>query len=194
MLKHFPNLPGLPWSRRSSDQNIQYIPLGSPYLGQTRRSGLSSFSLRKAAWLVATGFFLIAVCLTAAGRVRPTIHFGNSHSSDHDGPIPLGQSVDRGGREVFWWEQFPRLIGYYRGLNDVVLPSAYVPEQQQIDVPFAPLPSTEPTLQLVANSQYDQIQCSITPPKIQAYDGLPQGMTSPLLGSMEEMGIDHTIC
>ena len=27
---------------------------------------------------------------------------------DPDVTIPLGTSVDRNGREVFWWEQFPR--------------------------------------------------------------------------------------
>jgi hypothetical protein len=27
---------------------------------------------------------------------------------DPNGPIPAGKSVDRNGREVFWWEQFPR--------------------------------------------------------------------------------------
>jgi hypothetical protein len=29
-------------------------------------------------------------------------------TTDPNGPIPWGKSVERGGREVFWWEQFPR--------------------------------------------------------------------------------------
>ena len=28
-------------------------------------------------------------------------------NNDDGGIIPLGQSRDRGGREFFWWEQFP---------------------------------------------------------------------------------------
>ncbi|KAJ9653095.1 hypothetical protein H2198_007709 [Neophaeococcomyces mojaviensis] len=191
MLKH---LPGLPWSRSSSELNVKYIPLASPHLGHRRQVSLSSFNARKTAWFAGAGLFLLALCLATAGYFRPALRFNNLNTTDDNGPIPLGKSVSRGGREVFWWEQFPRLVGYYRGRSDVVPPPEYVPEQQQADLPFMPLPVSEPTLKLIGQLQNAKLRCSVTPPTIQAYDGLPQGMSSALLGSMEELGIDHTVC
>ncbi|MBA7491782.1 hypothetical protein ES702_02330 [subsurface metagenome] len=145
---------------------------------------------------MATSLFAFACFLVATAKyTNPLIGWHGASSSDHDIYIPLGKSVDRGGREVFWWEQFPRLIGFYRGRNDVVPSSAYIPEQQQSGPPFQPLPSEPVSLKPAYQRRPDGvIMCSFVPPTISAYDGLPQGMSSALLGSMQEMGINDKVC
>ena len=62
-------------------------------------------------------------------------------------------------------------------------------------------PDTKPTLQPL-DLQYDDehVQCyidedaGITVPALSAYQGLPQGMPSPLFGSAKELGMQHGIC
>lgn len=148
--------------------------------------------------MVLAGLFAFACFLVATARyTSPLIGWQGTSQDDLDLYIPLGKSVDRGGREVFWWEQFPRLLGYYRGRNDVVAPSAFVPEQQQSPEPSASSSyssSPHPLVRTYTKQQDGVVQCSFTPPAILAYDGLPQGMSSPLFGSMKEMGINDKIC
>lgn len=176
----------------------KYIPLGSssPPPGHRRSASLSSFSPRKAAWLVSTALLvLVVLLLTTTSYVGLAVDWRGNVSPDDDRPIPWGKSVGRGGREVFWWEQFPRLIGYYRGRNDVVLPSDYVPEQEQSTEAFAPLPSIPPGLTHSADqAQNKPVTCEVVPPIMPAYDGLPQGMSAALFGSMSEMGINDKLC
>lgn len=185
----------------ATHKNVQYIPLGSesPPLGHKRQVSLSSFSPRKATWLVCVALLLLIVLFaatttgyiwTSPGRIS-----GPGIVPDDGERIPIGKSVDRDGREVFWWEEFPRLIGYYRGRKDVVLPEKYIPEQEQDGEPFGPLDnlpagfvhSAEPV-------DTDFVTCSIGSPLIPASVGLPQGMSAPLFGSMEELGIDDKRC
>lgn len=167
-------------------------------LGHRRQISLSSPSPRKVTWLVLAGLFAFICFLVATARyTSPLIGWHGTSQDDRDLYIPLGKSVDRDGREVFWWEQFPNLIGFYRGRNDVVAPSSYVPEQQQSSEPFLPPPSLADPQTLVKTyvSQQDGIiPCSFIPPTVFAYHGLPQGMTSPLLGAMQEMGINDKMC
>lgn len=191
----------LPTHNRSSTKtttSLSYTPVESPgaKLGHRRQISLSSPNPRKVTWILVTGLFAFACFLVATAQyTSPLIGWHGASSNDYDIYIPLGKSVDRGGREVFWWEQFPALIGFYRGRNDIVPSSAYVPEQQQSGPPFTPLPSEPVSLKPAYTPRQDGvIQCSFIPPSISAYDGLPQGMPSALLGSMQEMGINDKVC
>jgi len=185
----------------TNKQNARYSPLssGSPQLGHRRQISLSSFSTRKAAWLAAAGLLALAILLlgTTTSYVKDAIgpQKTSAPAADDDRPITLGTSVDRGGREVFWWEQFPRLHGYYKGRHEIVPPADYGPEQQQAGEPFLPRPSTPVGIMRSDTlPQEDAIRCAIAPPTIRAHHGLPQGMSSPLFGSLQEMGIDTSIC
>lgn len=192
----------LPIHSRSSTHGASpaYSPIENPAAkpGHRRQISLSSPNPRKITWVVLAGLLAVACFLIATAKyTSPLIGWHGTSQDDRDLYLPLGKSMDRGGREVFWWEQFPRLNGYYRGRNDVVSPSAYVPEQQRSSVPFVPPPSLsdpQPLVQTYKSQQDGIIQCSFIPPTIFAYDGLPQGMTSALLGSMEEMGINDRMC
>ena len=138
---------------------------------------------------------------------------------DDGGEIPLGQSRFRDGREVFWWEQFPRYVkvkptiwacktltlchrlhGFYRGRNRVVPLSEYTPEQSSL-TPFDPDTPTTPTFNpLPARLLYDVKKCyldddeQIPVPMWGAYDGQPRGMSAPLFGSHQELGLDLGFC
>ncbi|KAK5948405.1 hypothetical protein OHC33_010579 [Knufia fluminis] len=179
----------------TNKKTVGYSPLGSgsPQLGHRRRISLSSFNPRKAAWLATAGLFVLGVLLlgTTTSYVSDALR---QQEVDDDAPIPLGKSVDRGGREVFWWEQFPRLNGFYKGRHEIVPPSEYVPEQQQAGEPFLPRPSTPVGIVRTDTLRDDALQCAIDPPTIRAHHGMPQGMPSPLFGSLEEMAIDTSLC
>ncbi|RMZ90518.1 hypothetical protein DV736_g2244, partial [Chaetothyriales sp. CBS 134916] len=117
-----------------------------------------------------------------------------------DGEIPIGQSRDRGGREVFWWEQFPRLHGLFRGRNRIVPLSEYTPEQYS-PAPFEPNTPTNASFQpLPARVDHETKQCyldqdeQITVPIWGTYLGQPRGMSAPLFGSHEELGLDLGRC
>ena len=185
----------------TTKKTARYTPLnsgpGSPRFGHRRQISLSTVNPRKAAWLAAAGLFLLAIILlgTTTGFVTDAIARQKVAAANDDSPIPLGKSVGRGGREVFWWEQFPRLHGFYKGRHEVVPASEYVPEQQQAGQPFLPRPSTPVGIVRSDTLPVDNaLQCAIAPPTIRAHHGLPQGMPSPLFGSLEEMGIDTSIC
>ncbi len=186
----------LPFTNKSTAGYALLGP-GSPQPGRRRQVSLSSFNPRKVAWLAAAALFVLAVVLlgTTTSYVSDAIGQLKASVVDDDAPIPLGHSVGRGGREVFWWEQYPRLHGLYKGRHEIVPPSEYVPEQQQAGEPFLPRPSTP--VGIVRSDTLpgdDALQCTIAPPTIRARHGLPQGMSSPLLGSLEEIGIDTSIC
>ncbi|OAP64108.1 hypothetical protein AYL99_00080 [Fonsecaea erecta] len=104
-----------------------------------------------------------------------------------DGPIPVGT-----------------LHGFYRGRKNIVPFSDYVPEQQanafdpfdpgdheDEDPELIPLPSAVPT---EIEPCYVDEERGIMPPTISAYKGLPQGMSAPLFGSQNVLGIDDQIC
>ncbi len=85
---------------------------GSPRFlrGHRRHLSLSSFQPRKAGCTVAAATLLIAFAflwLFVAGAQEPGTGSALAAGGD-SGVIPIGQSRDRNGREVFWWEQFAR--------------------------------------------------------------------------------------
>ncbi|RMZ76083.1 hypothetical protein DV737_g4954, partial [Chaetothyriales sp. CBS 132003] len=114
--------------------------------------------------------------------------------------IPIGQSRDRGGREVFWWEQFPRLRGFFRGRKHIVPLSEYTPEQNS-PAPFQPDTPTNASFQpRPARLRHKTKQCyldqdeQVPVPIWGAYMGQPRGMSAPLFGSHEELGLDLGYC
>ncbi|KAK6387018.1 hypothetical protein LTS17_000283 [Exophiala oligosperma] len=192
----------------SSDSSSSGLlsPVGSPRLrrGHKRQLSLSSFSPRRSI-CTATAIALLTIIglwwtFVPAGQVQ--IQTTNSVQDDNNDFIPIGQSVDRDGREVFWWEQFPRLHGLYRGRNNIVSVAEYATGQQagspnafEID----PNPDLE-LIELPLSPSIELEQCyideenKILPPRIKAYQGLPQGMSEPLFGSQKELGINDEVC
>jgi hypothetical protein len=86
-------------------------PGGSPRKRHRRQLSLSSFPARRF-----ITYALYAAALVVCALVALWLHL-NSTITPKQAPvakeipgerIPLGQSRDRDGREVFWWEQFPR--------------------------------------------------------------------------------------
>lgn len=80
-------------------------------VGHKRHLSLSVFSPRKGLWTAAAIAFLTALGLWwSFGPIsRLQIQVPDVEDAGPTFPlIPLGESRDRGGREVFWWEQFPR--------------------------------------------------------------------------------------
>lgn len=86
-------------------------PAGSPQKRHRRQLSLSSFPARR---LIT--YTLYAAALLICALVAVWLHLNRAVpapkapiAKDTPGErIPLGQSRDRDGREVFWWEQFPR--------------------------------------------------------------------------------------
>lgn len=185
----------LPSSSRSNESAARYSPLGSPQLNHRRHISISSFNPRKFTCIACSAFFLFLIYIATSNTwVQALIDWHNVQSVNDRSPIPLGKSVDRGGREVFWWEQFEPLENYFRGRRDIVPPSEYVPEQAQIAGKFIPQSSASPELIPAASIEHNLLKCSIEPPKVYGYHGLPQGMPLPLFGSLEEIGMNTNIC
>jgi len=98
----------------SSDSSSSGLlsPVESPRLrrGHKRQLSLSSFGLRRSICST-TAIALVTIVglwwtFVPAGQIQSqTTPIENDNSNDL---IPIGQSVDVDGREVFWWEQFPR--------------------------------------------------------------------------------------
>ncbi|EXJ87352.1 hypothetical protein A1O3_04311 [Capronia epimyces CBS 606.96] len=193
------------WSTGSASSDGLLDPVGSPRARRAHRRQLSRprFQPRKAIWSTAAIALLIVVGLlwsvepTPLSQQRPDVQ-----AQEEQGPIPIGQSRDRNGREVFWWEQFDLLHGFYRGRRNIVPFWQYVPEQQADSVdPFDPgrhndgdliaAPSLVPSNMEIC---YINEERGILPPTISARQGLPQGMPAPLFGSQEELGINNQIC
>jgi len=99
-------------SEDSSSSGLLGPATSSPRRGHLRRRSLSSFQARRSIWTAGTITLLmvLGVCLWFSPTSPPANIRGPVQVADDDGDIPLGQSVDRGGREVFWWEQFPRSV------------------------------------------------------------------------------------
>ena len=108
------------WSSDSSGSTL-LSPSGSPRpRGAHRRQlSFSKFKPTRAVWALGAIAFLTILGLwwslsptnidQEVEISEPDIDPGEVLDAiDPNGPIPVGKSVDRNGREVFWWEQFPR--------------------------------------------------------------------------------------
>ncbi|KAJ9495545.1 hypothetical protein H2202_009086 [Exophiala xenobiotica] len=190
----------------SSDSSSSGLlsPVGNPRLrlGHKRQLSLSRFNPRKSAWTAAGIALLTIISLWWSFSPVGRVDLQAPAQQDDNGAIPIGQSRYQDGREVFWWEQFPRLHGLYRGRKNIVPFSQYVPEQQaESPNPFevGPQPDTE-LVELPSPKATELTQCyidednKILPPRIKAYKGLPQGMSEPLFGSQTELGLNNEVC
>lgn len=162
-----------------------------------RQISISTFSTKSACLAGATCLLVLATVLLAVSRyLLPTLRSGQT-TTDDGAPIPLGQSIWPGGREVFWWERFPKFAGYYRGWKDIVPMTEYVPEQKSMGVRIPA--HTDPShharpVAINVPAAAGLLQCRFTYGRLNSYHGLPQSMPQALLGSMEELGIDHSRC
>ncbi|KAK5449413.1 hypothetical protein LTS15_008957 [Exophiala xenobiotica] len=179
-------------------------PVGNPRLrlGHKRQLSLSSFNPRKSAWTAAGIALLTIISLWWSFGPVGRVDLQAPAQQDDNGAIPIGQSRYQDGREVFWWEQFPRLHGLYRGRKNIVPFSQYIPEQQADSPdPFEVGPQADNELVELPSPQAAELtQCyidednKILPPRIKAYKGLPQGMSEPLFGSQKELGLNNEVC
>ncbi|KEF56616.1 uncharacterized protein A1O9_06805 [Exophiala aquamarina CBS 119918] len=206
------------WSADSSNGGL-LSPEGSsrPRQGHRRQLSLSRLRSRKAFCSI-TAFVLILLVFAVSpvsvdqfrdpySEEQSTDRFAGSREivlegHDDGGIVPLGQSRNRDGREFFWWEQFPLLLGLYRGRETIVPLEQYVPEQDGEAVNRFEI-NVNQELELVAlpsSSRGDLHQCylddekEILPPTLSTYPGIPQGLSAPLFGSQEELGFDNGIC
>ena len=83
---------------------------GSPRKRHRRQLSLSSFPARRLSI-----YALYALALLVCTFLGIWLHQRSTAAPEPQIPketpgerIPLGQSRDRDGREIFWWEQFPR--------------------------------------------------------------------------------------
>ena len=89
------------WSTDSSSDGL-LSPTGSPVRARWRKSSASLFRNRRSAYWACVLLVVVALGLWTWSRQDDEIPV-------HDGEeVPIGQSRYRDGREVFWWEQFPR--------------------------------------------------------------------------------------
>ena len=91
------------WSSDSSSDGL-LSPTGSPGRPRWRKSGASLLRSRRTAYWACLLFVVSLLSLWTLSRDR------NVEPYDDGGEIPLGQSRYRDGREVFWWEAFPRYV------------------------------------------------------------------------------------
>ncbi|EHY56457.1 hypothetical protein HRR83_002460 [Exophiala dermatitidis] len=175
-------------------------PVGAlrPRWGHRRQLSLSSLQSRRAICLgIAILFFVFTGLLWSIPQLSKVVQ-----KNAQQGPIPIGQSRYPDGKEVFWWEQFNRLQGFYHGRKNIVPFTQYVPEQQsdRTDL-FDGGPRSDPQLVDVSSGSAPTIDAcyidqerKIAPPKISAYQGMPQGMPVPLFGSAKELGLNDQVC
>jgi hypothetical protein len=87
------------------------------------------------------------------------------------------------------------LNGFYRGRKKIVPFSAYVSEQQNVANldKFLATPVARPFLPYRERLEtcYLDAEGTIKAPQISAYAGVPQGMTAPLMGSHDEVGLSQ---
>jgi len=132
------NLPAFPVARMSGSTQRKDIPrLAQPFLDSRRSeesetsSGLlSEFDIeppewtsnskpkwaqvggKKSTWIAGLVVCVLllggGILVSISGRGPPGTEKLPSPPPQDNGEIPLGQSRDINGREVFWWEQFPR--------------------------------------------------------------------------------------
>lgn len=173
----------------------RYGILGSPrQFGHRRQASISTFNARKITWLVCAGLFFFTIFLvTSSGRASRLLEWHSTNPPDGKAFVTFGKSVERYGREFFWWEQFPILNGYFHGRKMIVPTEEYVPEQSQHE----PTPGSSGRLELVnQKSPFTNglESCEIEGMQLAAYSGVPQGMPNQLLGSNEEIGINMNKC
>ncbi|KPI41162.1 uncharacterized protein AB675_7939 [Cyphellophora attinorum] len=167
-----------------------------------RQLSITRFSARRL-FLYVTGALVVAACVSALAKLAANLTRGSEQHAIPEEipgePIPLGQSRDRGGREVFWWEQFPRLNGFYNGRRKLVTLSHYVSEQDR-ESPEPERDSTPLLAPVRAQVKHDGKKCfadeeeTLEIPQWSAYNGLPQRMSAPLLGSAEVLDLDNARC
>jgi hypothetical protein len=96
----------------SSDSSSSGLlsPVGNPRLrlGHKRQLSLSRFNPRKSAWTAAGIALLTIISLWWSFGPVGRVDLQSPGRQDDNGAIPIGQSRYQDGREVFWWEQFPR--------------------------------------------------------------------------------------
>jgi hypothetical protein len=109
-LERKPSFDSFAPADRDDEASFGLLAPGSPRKRHRRQLSLSSFPARR----VIT-YILCAAALLTCALVAIWLHANGSTLGEPkvvaETPgerIPLGQSRDRGGREVFWWEQFPR--------------------------------------------------------------------------------------
>ena len=102
------------YARPNADDEADFGLLeraGSPRRRHRRQLSLSSFPARRLSTYALYALALLVCALVAlwlhqrSTTPPPQVQIPKETPGER---IPLGQSRDRGGREVFWWEQFPR--------------------------------------------------------------------------------------
>jgi hypothetical protein len=207
-------------TRLRNSFSYNYSPLGTPpenggwtpatwsdttIRGHTRKLSASSFlPTRRRTWTlcVVASATLLALWVLFSHKVR---FLGGSTEARtqipivQDGPPPeieIGKSIDWNGREVFWWEQFRKFKGYYRGWQSIVPYNEYIPEQRgdaKASNRGSPL-----MVQLNPYLENGRKACTLDDgtamPSFSAYDGIPQGLPAPLFGSHQEVGFRADVC
>lgn len=180
--------------------------------GHRRQLSLSSFtSPRRMIWLLLIGFASVFLFWNSIGlgnsqqlwfgwKMRGVTQIeGVRLILDGGTMIPLGTSVQRGGREVFWWEQFDKLLGYYHGRKTIVGTGDWVSEQQgghDMQEEGQKGNSKPALVEIVPDYSFDPcyVDHMVLAPTFSAYQGLPQGFPAPLFGSHEEIGLRSDVC
>ncbi|KAG5913976.1 hypothetical protein E4U42_000743 [Claviceps africana] len=106
------------------------------------------------------------------------------------------------------WLRFPYLDGYFHGLKSLVKISKLIPEYPNITHALPPpappinahrLPRPTPYNPYTTNKDYIK-PCyldkkgKVSPPDVLYYDGIPQHMPDPIIGSHKVLGIRNDIC
>lgn len=110
-LERKPSFDSFPRAGVDDDSGFGLLaPAGTPRKRHRRQLSLSSFPARRL-----FTYALYAAALLVCGLLAAWLHFNNQGAPNAELPkevigerIPLGQSRDRDGREIFWWEQFPK--------------------------------------------------------------------------------------
>ncbi|KUI59047.1 hypothetical protein VP1G_06292 [Cytospora mali] len=144
---------------------------------------------------------------TIIGTIEQKVTMDNYKSGNFNG--------DDTGRSPLHWLKYKHMDGYFNGLRTLVPLSEYIPEfPSQPDsppiitiavssslptpTPYAPQPdyqSSEYQEKYHAVQQcYLDLEDTVTVPDLYVYDGLPQGVAQPALGSYELLGIREDVC
>ncbi|KAF2195957.1 hypothetical protein GQ43DRAFT_485314 [Delitschia confertaspora ATCC 74209] len=172
-----------------------------PWLERWRRPRMS---LSRVIMLMLTLLFLGSMFGTALYR---------RHRSDDEKRKQGGSK-----KELYQWEHYPRLTGYWNGVRNLVPSSEWVSEQESVQsiqnnsskkpvkskeppldpIPFNPYPDYSSEAYLKEHEKvepcYLDEEGKIGLPDVYAYPGIPQNMTAPFFGSYEELGMDPNVC
>ena len=166
------------------------------------RLGSSLRNVRIRTWLAA----IFVVLLLGSGALY-------RHKRDVVGKV----DVSTPSLKTLPWKKFPRLDGYYRGLEWLVSPEEFIAENgpssadvseiqleerktSKRDVAFKPTPYNPPLHEHTGNNVPQRVPCfldttSETPgPQIYAFNGIPQGSPDPLYGSYEALDLNKDVC